>query len=144
SGRRQDGNRRELPGRVVLRLRPAARDLRLGRLPPPGDPADRGRGLRRAVRGDDPGVDLAQLHDRGAAGSAGADLRGAVRERDADLRLVRAVADLHDLLYDDPDAAATVPAACPAACFHAEAAAARSAAPTAAGRASPAAASPAA
>ena len=75
---RQDGHRRELRQRLVLRLHARHRDVRVGRLPLVQQAAPEHRGLRRGLRRHDPGGDLEGLHDDGdqahrAAGLAGAE-----------------------------------------------------------------------
>ena len=62
---RQDGNRPARHGRVVLRLRAAARDVRVGRLSERRSPDAQRGGLPGGLWRDDPSPDLARLHDRG-------------------------------------------------------------------------------
>ena len=62
--RRQDRHRRELHRRLVLRLHPTTRRLRLDRLPKGGDPALQHRRRPRRVRRLPPRGDLEPLHDQ--------------------------------------------------------------------------------
>ena len=59
------GHRRELPGRLVLRLRATARHVRLGRVSRRGDPARERRGRRPGRRRHAARRDLARLHGPG-------------------------------------------------------------------------------
>ena len=74
---RQDRDGRELRGRVVLRLRAAARRLRLGRVSAPGAAAAECRGRLVRVRRLAARRDLAHVHGRGGREPAGARLPAA-------------------------------------------------------------------
>ena len=70
SRRRQDRDGPARHGCVVLRLRPAARDLRVGRVPGRRATDARRGGVPGGLRRDDPRADLARLHERGHRGHA--------------------------------------------------------------------------
>ena len=78
TSRGQDRHRAGVLGRVVLRLRPAARDLRVGGLPAGRDPTRGRRGFLGRVRRHDPGAHLARLHVAGDSRHADQGLRRAV------------------------------------------------------------------
>ena len=66
SGGRQDRDDERLRRRLVLRLHPRPRDVRVGRVPEGPDHDGEHRGPGRGVRADAPRADLARLHDDGA------------------------------------------------------------------------------